>query len=32
MVDIAKKEGITVIGEKEVEYINDKRKEEKKKK
>lgn len=32
MVDIAKKEGITVIGEKEVDYINDKRKEEKKKK
>ena len=32
MVDIAKKEGIIVIGEKAVEYINDKRKEEKKKK
>lgn len=32
MVDIAKKEGITLIDEKAVEFINDKRKEEKKKK
>ena len=32
MVDIAKKEGITVIDEQAVAYINDKRKEEKKKK
>lgn len=32
MVEIAKKEGISVIGEKEIAYINDKRKEEKKKK
>lgn len=32
MVEIAKKEGIKVIDEKEVDYINDKRKEEKKKK
>lgn len=32
MVDIAKKEGISVIDEKAIAYINDKRKEEKKKK
>ena len=32
MVDIAKKEGITLIDEKAVDFINDKRKEEKKKK
>lgn len=32
MVDIAKKEGITLIDEKALEFINDKRKEEKKKK
>ena len=32
MVEIAKKEGITLIDEKAVDYINDKRKEEKKKK